>query len=150
MTNFARVINNVAVDVSVDPINSFHPDIAAQFVSVPNNVQVGWFKDEDGQWSAPVIPEPIPLPTVYPKVGPIHFQLLFDPIEIVKSVELKETDKIVASFWKLVDDPRTDIVDLNLQSVQNAIEYVLTAVKNAGVDINVQSRKAAILSGILT
>ena len=33
MTNFARIIDSVAVDVSADPENSFHPDIAAQFVA---------------------------------------------------------------------------------------------------------------------
>lgn len=84
-----------------------------------------------------------------PKVGPIHFQMLFTPAESVTADELKATDKVLASFWKLIDDPRTDTVDLGLQSVQNAIEYTLTAIKAAGVDLDVQARKAAILSGVL-
>lgn len=84
-----------------------------------------------------------------PKVGPIHFQMLFMPAEMVAAEELKATDKILASFWKLIDDPRTDTVDLALTGVQNAIEYTLTAVKAAGVPLDVQARKAQILTGVL-
>ena len=149
MTNFARIINNVAVDVSTDPENSFHPDIAAEFVAVPDNVRAGWIKGADGKWSAPV-PTPEPAPQVsYPKVGPIHFQMLFTPEEAITADGLKATDKVLASFWKLVDDPRTDTIDLALQSVQNAIEHTLTAVKATGVAVDVPARKAAILSGVL-
>ena len=154
MTNFARVIDNVAVDVSADPENCFHPDIAAQFVSVPDTVQTGWRKGTDGKWSAPA-PAPEPVPQVsYPKVGPIAFQMLFTPEEAITADGLKATDKVLASFWKLIDDPRTDVVDLGLESVQNAIEHTLTAVSAAivaagGTAIDVPARKAAILSGVL-
>jgi len=55
MPNFARIIDNVAVDVSTDPENSFHPDIAAQFVSVPDNVTIGWVLVDD-VWVQPEIP----------------------------------------------------------------------------------------------
>ena len=149
MSNFARIINNVAVDVSADPENSFHPDIAAEFVAVPDAVQAGWVRDAGGKWSAPApAPEPVPAAT-YPKVGPIAFQMLFTPQEMIAAGELRATDKVLASFWKLIDDPRTDVVDLALEGVQSSIEYTLTAVKNAGVDVDVPARKAAILSGVL-
>jgi hypothetical protein len=75
--------------------------------------------------------------------------MLFTPPEMIAADELKATDKMLASFWKLIDDPRTDVVDLGLQSVQNAIEYTLTAIKGAGVAVDVPARKAAILSGVL-
>ncbi len=55
MTNFARIINNVAVDVSVDPENDFHPDIASQFVSVPDTVSIGWVKTGE-VWADSIIP----------------------------------------------------------------------------------------------
>jgi len=55
MANFARIINNVAVDVTVDPDNDFHPDIAAQFVSVPDTVTNGWVLVDD-VWVQPEIP----------------------------------------------------------------------------------------------
>ena len=148
MTNFARVINDVAVDVSSTPAEQFHPSIAEQFEPVPDEVQVGWVRAAGGAWSAPAhTPEPAPVVT-YPKVGPIAFQMLFTPQEMIAADELKATDKVLASFWKLIDDPRTDVVDLALESVQNAIEYTLTAVKGAGVAVDVPARKAAILSGV--
>jgi len=55
MTNFARIINNIAVDVSTDPDNDFHPDIASQFVSVPDEVMVGWINTGD-TWADSIIP----------------------------------------------------------------------------------------------
>ena len=149
MNNFARVIDNVAVDVSADPENSFHPDIAAEFVAVPDNVRSGWVRDSDGKWAAPAAVEPQPEKPAYPKVGPIAFKMLFTPDEMITADGLKATDKVLASFWKLIDDPRTDVVDLGLESVQNAIAYTLTKIKEAGVDLDVPTRLAAILSGVL-
>ena len=149
MSKQARIVNSVAVDVVTgDPAEFFHPDIAKDFVPVPEQVENGWTV-EAGKWSAPTPVEPVQPAPVYPKVGPIHFQMLFAPAESVTADELKATDKVLASFWKLVDDPRTDTIDLALESVQNAIEYTLTAVKGAGVAVDVPARKAAILSGVL-
>jgi hypothetical protein len=148
MTNFARIINGVAVDVSSNPTEQFHPDIAKDFVPVPEQVESGW-SVAAGKWSPPAPVEPTTLAPVYPKVGPITFQMLFTPQEMVAAGELRATDKMLASFWKLIDDPRTDTVDLGLQSVQNAIEYTLTAIKNSGVAVDVPVRKADILSGVL-
>ena len=61
MANFARIIDNVAVDVSTEPALAFHQDIAAQFVEVPDEVQQGWLL-VDGEWQAPPAPpEPEPV-----------------------------------------------------------------------------------------
>lgn len=46
--NFARIINDTAVDVSTDPTNSFHPTIAADFIEVPDDVVVGSKRDAQG------------------------------------------------------------------------------------------------------
>jgi hypothetical protein len=149
MSKQARIVNSVAVDVVIgDPSEFFHPDIAKGFVPVPDQVESGWSVSA-GNWSPPAPVEPATPSVIYPKVGPIHFQMLFHPAEVVAADELKATDKVLASFWKLVDDPRTDVIDLSLMVVQNAIEYTLTVVKAAGVDLDVQQRKAEILTGAL-
>jgi hypothetical protein len=149
MSKQARIVNSVAVDVVIgDPSEFFHPDIAKDFVPVPDQVESGWSVSA-GKWSPPAPVEPPAPVVIYPKVGPIHFQMLFTPEEAITADGLKGTDKVLASFWKLIDDPRTDVVDLGLQSVQNAIEYTLTAIKGAGVAVDVPARKAAILSGVL-
>jgi len=149
MSKQARIVNSIAVDVVIgDPSEFFHPDIAKDFVPVPDKVEKGWIKTGTS-WNAPIDPESVAPVVTYPKIGPIHFQMLFTPLETVAADELKATDKVLASFWKLVDDVRTDTIDLNLISVQNAIEYTLIAVKTSGVDIDVSVRKAEILTGIL-
>ena len=65
MTNYARNINDVAVDVTtIDPTTIYYPTVAAEFIVVPADVQDGWLYD-GSTWSAPVIviPEPIIEPT---------------------------------------------------------------------------------------
>ena len=61
MVNYARIISDVAVDVSNDPTNQFHPSIAAEFVSVPDYVAPQW-RLVDDEWQAPPAPEPAPEP----------------------------------------------------------------------------------------
>lgn len=58
MKNYARIIDNVAVDVSSDPAKHFHPQIAADFEAVPVEVRPGWRRDETGWYAPPVQPEP--------------------------------------------------------------------------------------------
>lgn len=126
MANFARIINNVAVDVSFDPANSFHPDIAREFVQVPDNVKQGWVRI-DGVWPAPApTPQPEPTPT-YPKVSPVQFKMLFTSPERVAIKAARETDPVVDDLWELVEDPRMEYVDFGLKSVRDSIEYLATA-----------------------
>lgn len=149
MSKFARLINNVAIDVvDGDPTDYFHPDIAAQFEAVPSNIEAGWVLSNDvweaGESSVAVDPE-----IIYSKVGAIKFKLLFTSPERIKAKELRASDAIIDDFWSILDDPRTDDVDLNLASIQGAIEYTLTAINAAGISTDVVARKAAILSGQL-
>lgn len=52
MANFARIINGVAVDVCPAPNEFFHPDVAAQFEPVPDDIEQHW-ELVDGSWQAP-------------------------------------------------------------------------------------------------
>ena len=126
MANFARVINNIAVDVSTAPTNQFHPDIAREFEQVPDEVQAGWIRTE-GEWSAPVpTPQPDPEPT-YPKVTPVQFKLLFTSPERVAIKAARATAPVVDDLWELVEDQRMEYVDFGLKSVRDSIEYLATA-----------------------
>lgn len=151
MKNYARVIEGVAVDVSMAPHEHFHPIVAAQFSEVPLGVAPGWSL-VNNQWHAPQAIEsgpPLDAAINYPTVGLIHFKMLFSADERLKAKELRTTDAILNDFWELIEDSRTDIVNLGLQSVQAAVQYTLEAVKAAGIEIDVPTRKAAILSGVL-
>jgi len=143
MANFARIIDNVAIDVSETPEDHFHPDIAAEFVSVPDQVASGWRLIDD-MWSAP--DTTAPLTAVEPKeVDPITFKLLFTSAERIAAKALRANDAAIDDFWGILDDPRTRTVDMRIPSIQAIIEHTLTA---CSVE-NVEERKAQILQGII-
>lgn len=88
--------------------------------------------------------EELPTP---PTVGAIAFQRLFTSDERVKARELRKDDLRLDDIWRQIEDPRTDVVVMALPSIQADIEYTLQAVKAAGIAVDVETRKAAILSG---
>jgi len=142
MTNFARVINNVAVDVSPNPDEQFHPDIAGEFEEVPDDVQCGW-RLVDGDWEAPSSTIGHVESIVPKEVDPITFKLLFTSAERIAAKELRATDPVIGDFWSILDDPRTRTVDMRIASVQAAIEHTLDAIEAE------PGRKDQILQGIV-
>lgn len=82
-------------------------------------------------------------------VNPVQFQLLFTGAERVKARSLRATDPVLDDFWRLLDDQRTITVNLSSVTVQEAVEYILTVVKAAGVVLDVPARKTAILTGVV-
>ena len=127
MSNFARIINNVAVDVSTNPQEQFHPDIATEFEPVPDDVQAGWARNEAGEWEAPApTPEPTPAPTESPKVSPVEFKLLFTAGERVAIKAARASDPVIDDFFSIIEDPRLTHVNLGLQSTQDALGYLET------------------------
>lgn len=141
---FARIIDNVAIDVSANPTESFHPDVAAEFVNVPDIVEYGW-RLINGEWVAPEVVI-VPEVAIEPKeVDLITFKLLFTSAERVAAKALRASDPAIDDFWSILDDPRTRSVDMRIPSVQAIIEHTLTA---CNVE-NVAERKAQILQGII-
>ena len=53
-----NVIETVIPPNGLTPSDIFHQDIAVQFVQVSDEVEQGWFKQQDGTFVAP--PEPPP------------------------------------------------------------------------------------------
>lgn len=88
-----------------------------------------------------------PAPVIPPTVSAIGFIRLFTLDERVKARELRSTDPKINDFWAQLEDPRVTEVVMALPSIQAEIEYTLMAVNAAGVTIDVQQRKAEILSG---
>ena len=56
-----------------------------------------------------------------PLIGPIAFQMLFKVDELVAIDAAKDANPAIRIFWKLLDDPRTDFVDRNLELVQTML-----------------------------
>ena len=108
-----------------NPDELYHPDIAKFYDTlVPDEADNGdgWV---NGQLVKPEPPAPIepPAPTqpTIPLIGPIAFQMLVKVDELVAIDAAKETNTAIRIFWKLLDDPRTDFVDRNLEPIQSML-----------------------------
>ena len=108
-----------------NPGELYHPDVAKFYdTEVPDDAANGdgWV---NGQLVKPEPPAPVepPVPTqpTIPLIGPIAFQMLFKVDELVAIDAAKDTNPAIRIFWKLLDDPRTDFVDRNLESVQTML-----------------------------
>jgi hypothetical protein len=122
---YARIINSIAIDVRTDsPEGCFTPNIVAEFVEVPDQVEEGW-SNKRGTWTAPVPFTPEPAAVVPPTVSPIEFMLLFTAQERVAIKAARASDEIIEDFMSIVEDPRLTGVNLALQSTQNALEYLV-------------------------
>jgi len=126
MTNYARIINNVAIDVSTDPASQFYVDLAAEFVAVPAQVQRGWITDGK-TWTAPVIPTPAPTAEVGNlQPTPPQFMLLLTLQERAAIRAAAPNDPVVNDLLLMLNDPRLTFVDLTNVSVQEAVQYMTT------------------------
>ena len=146
MTNYARVINGVAVDVSDDPENCFHPDLAVEFVKVPDTVMHGW-RLTGKTWSAPVLQEPEPVTPVQVgnlKPTPPEFLLLLTLQERGAIRAAGPTDLVIEDVLRMVDDPRVTFIDLTNPNVVEAINYLTTTEPQ----LLTADRAARVLSGL--
>lgn len=123
---FARILDAKVYDICPgNPAEYYHPDVAKLYTEqIEDDTEIGatW----DGQhWVNPIpsAPEPLP-PALIPIIGPIAFQMLFHVEELVAIDAAKETDPVVRIFWNLLNDPRTDVVDRNLKTVQDGLHYL--------------------------
>jgi hypothetical protein len=150
MTNYARNVNDVAVDVTTtDPTTIYYPTVAAEFIVVPADVQDGWLYD-GATWSAPPVPPaPIPVPPVPPIVSAVQFMMLFYPQE--QAYIQNSTDAIVKVFWTRFSDQRVTEVNLALDSMSQTLDYLSTTdvlpALTPPAPYLVAGRKEAILTG---
>ncbi len=147
--NYARIVDDVAVDVSPDPAAHFHPDIAAQFAEVPDAVEPQW-RLIDGNWQAQTVIAA--LEARYRKqLSRVEFKMLFTTAEYVaiqtarKYVGTDPAQQQLAAaldfFFDILDDPALTVVDLTLPFVIDGVNAVVAA------GLLTQVRGAAILAG---
>lgn len=147
MTNYARIINGVAVDVSADPERCFHPIIAAEFVVVPDSVRHGWRLNGDS-WQAPsgvalVLPD-APTETGNLTPTPPDFLLLLTLQERVAIREAGSADLVVQDLLRMVDDPRVPFIELTNPSVVETLNYLTTTAP----PLLTTERAARVLAGL--
>jgi hypothetical protein len=149
MTNYARVIDGVAIDVCGSPEETFHSDIAVEFIQVPDDVVHGWILT-GSTWSAP-IPVETPTPAQsYPMLSRMKFYMSFTTAE---RIAIKaSTDDIVKEFWatyQMAVQTGADI-DMALKSNRDAVNYLATPTTATppGPGIIMPDRVADILQGV--
>lgn len=125
-----------------DPMAIYHPDIAALYdTDVPDEAQNG-DSFVSGVWTAKPVPDavvPEPVAPVPPKVTVIEYKMLFTSAERI--AVKASADPVVVDLRELMDDPRTSHVDLSLQSIRDALDYMTV------LGLIATGRKAEILTG---
>jgi len=140
---YTRIINDIAVDVrSEHPENCFTPNVVAEFVEVPDEVEDHWML-KDGKWEAPVIPEPIIQRPLIPIISPVEFKLLFTPMERMAIIAERANDLILNDLFSILDDVRLKEINLNLESNVALMDYL------EGKGLITADRKAEIMTGVL-
>lgn len=143
MTRFARIIEAVAVDVvTQDPTALFHPEIAAQFEPVPDNVERGWHRTGT-VWAAPATAATPAAATIPRKtvVTPPEFLLLFTASERIAIRTARASDPVVADWLAILEDPRLSEVDVSRPATLDGLAYL------AANDLITQARAAEIALG---
>ena len=139
---YVRIVNGIAVDVrAYSPEDCFTPNIVAEFVEIPDNVEDHWILTGT-EWSAPVIPEPTVVEPLIPIISPVEFKLLFTPQERLAIKAARSTDDIIDDLFTILDDTRLTAVNLNLDSNKAAVAYLHSK------GLITADRKVEIMTGI--
>lgn len=140
--NYARIIDNTAQEViDFDPNGRFHPDVAALFEPVPDEVNQGATRDIDGIWTPyvappagdpPPPPEPAPDPTEWLiDIGPFFDRFGAAKMDVLCSTNL--TVKAIVqdvTVRKWIDLTRPD-VSMGLTVIGSIVTSVTTELRAA-------------------
>ena len=101
---YARISNTYAVDVRTDsPEGCYTPNIVAEFVEVPDNVQDGWVLT-DGNWSAPVVYTPSAQEIADARAASLAQQTN----ELSASIRVERNNKLKESDWTQIVNSTAD------------------------------------------
>jgi hypothetical protein len=139
---YARLIGDVVAEIfdhdDMTPADSHVPEIAAQFVECPADVQAGWTHIGGDTWAPPAQPV-IDVPEIV--VGAMQFLQLFTSPERIAIKSQRKDDPVIDDFFSILDDPRLTEVNLSRRSVIDGLDYL------ASKSLITADRKAEILSG---
>jgi hypothetical protein len=141
---YAWIENDVIRDISNgNPEELYHPEVAVNYsVEVPDEAENGDTFDGTTLTKRPVQPPvepPAPTPAKPPEISVIRYKMLFKPQERIAAKN--SVDPVIMDLQELLNDPRTTTVDLSLESIQDALDYMTS------VGILAVGRKAEILTG---
>jgi len=85
-----------------------------------------------------------PKAPVLPSISPVEFKLLFKATERVTIRSMRATNELLEDFMSIIEDPRLTLVNLNLKSVQEGIDYLVM------LEILTPERAVAVKTGEFT
>ncbi len=116
----ARIKNNIVVEVSENPNSQFHPDVAQQFEPVPDEVDAGMTRHEDGTFSFVEVERP---PIV--EIKPVNSS------QIRQWMTADERVSLAGSVDPYVVDVRLQLVSpgylLHSSEFDQAVDYLVSA-----------------------
>ena len=147
MQKYARVENKLVIETLSIPSganieNYFVPQIAAQFIACPDEVEQNWTY-EDGKWKEPKLPEPPkpPEPHYETKIGKAEFLMLFTSEERVAIRAERNNDPVISDFFLVLEI--SEFIDVKEDTAINGVNYL------ASKNLLTPQRAAAILKGKL-
>lgn len=125
---YVRLVDSTVVEILSLPQGAsldtaLHPSLQHLYSEAPDEVTLGSTVDALGNWTIAEVITPQE-ETPVPKVTPPEFKLLFTPQERVAMRAARSTDPVIDDFFDIVDDPRLTYVDLGLESVKSALQYL--------------------------
>lgn len=126
MTNFARIVDNVVVDViNSEPQEAFHAELASSFVPVPDTVALGWTKSGT-KWAAPKQVDPPAVPeTPKPPLAKSQFLAFLTREERLAIRGNRTTDALADDFLLMLDE--TGALDCSTADTQAAFAHFVEA-----------------------
>lgn len=130
MATFARMQNNIAVDVFVEHggftiSQCFNPEVVAHFTIVPDGTTLGSTLNADGTWTiAAIVAPPAPVVKTTTTISVIEFFDRFTPQE--EAGIRASSDAVVKILLLRLDDPRVLNVDLSLPTISMGLGYLAT------------------------
>ena len=142
---YAWIENDIIRDIAPGaPEQFYHPAVAANYDTQVPDAAANGDSFVNGVLTKRPIPEvatPTPEPVVAkpPKVTVIEYKMLFTSAERI--AVKASVDPVIIDLQELMNDPRTVNVDLSLQSISDALDYM------TGLGLIAVGRKAEILTG---
>jgi hypothetical protein len=123
MTKYAKIVNDVVVDVLDDLATQVHPSLHGDYTTVPDGTEIGFVKNGE-QYEAPVVEEVAikEAPLSAPSISKLDFLRRFTRAERITLRGAVTTDPFVADFMHLLD--LASVVELTDAELIEALAYL--------------------------
>lgn len=131
---FAEISGNTVIS-----LGAVEGSVGVEFV--PDHIVVGATRQPWGWNNPPASPTTSPSVTIPPTVTVVEYKLLFTSAERI--AVKASADPVIIDLQDLMNDPRTTHVDLALESISEALDYMTT------IGLIAEGRKAQIRTGVV-